>query len=86
MGSDDGLKVWWNGEVVLAHNVARAVAPGQEKVTVHAKSGWNLLMLKVTQNNQGWGACARITNPDGTPAKGLEYRVPSAVKASPVEH
>ena len=85
MGSDDGLKAWWNGGVVLSHNVARAVAPGQEKVKVHAKAGWNILLLKVTQNNQGWGACARITDPDGSPAKGLEFSVPSAIKGTKVE-
>jgi hypothetical protein len=80
LGSDDGLKVWWNGQVVLAHNVARAVAPAQEKVKVQAKAGWNPLLLKVTQNNQGWGACARVTNPDGSPASGLRFVVPSGVK------
>lgn len=80
MGSDDGLKVWWNGQVVLAHNVARAVAPGQEKVTVHLNAGWNSLLLKVTQNNQGWGACARFTNPDGSPATRLRYALPPKVK------
>lgn len=83
MGSDDGLKVWWNGQQVLAHNVARAVAPGQEKVTVHARPGWNMLLLKVTQNNQGWAACARITNPDGSAATGLTYSIPTALPASP---
>ncbi|HLK61767.1 MAG TPA: hypothetical protein VKU00_34795, partial [Chthonomonadaceae bacterium] len=79
LGSDDGIKVWWNGEVVLAHNTQRGVAPGQEKVTVHVKSGWNPLLLKITQNVLGWGACARFTNPDGSPATGLRYRIPSAI-------
>ena len=66
LGSDDGLKVWWNGQVVLAHNTARAAAPGQEKIKIGVKKGWNRLMLKVTQNIMGWGACARIANPDGS--------------------
>ena len=79
-GSDDGQKLWWNGEVVLAHNVARAVTPGQEKVVVHAKAGWNRLLFKVTQNNQGWAACARFTNPDGTPVSGLRFALPSTLK------
>jgi HEAT repeat protein len=79
MGSDDGLKVWWNGQVVLAHNVARAVAPGQEKVKVQLHPGWNRLLLKVTQNVLGWGACARFTNPDGSPAAGLRFAAPSSV-------
>ncbi len=75
LGSDDGVKAWWNGEVVAADNTARAVAPGQEKVKVHANAGWNRLLLKVTQNNQGWGAVARFANPDGTPATGLKFSV-----------
>jgi hypothetical protein len=28
----------------------------------------------------GWGAVARFTNVDGSPATGLRYAVPSAVK------
>ncbi len=77
LGSDDGIKVWWSGAVVLAKNTARAVAPGQEKVHVQAKAGWNPLMLKVTQNVMGWGAVARFTNSDGSPATGLKFSVAS---------
>jgi HEAT repeat protein len=80
LGSDDGVKAWWNGQVVLAHNVARAVAPAEEKVTVALKPGWNTLQLKVTQNNQGWGACARFTAPNGAPATGIRYAIPSAIE------
>lgn len=76
-GSDDGTKAWWNGQVVLSQNVQRAVAPAQEKTKVTAKAGWNDLLLKITQNNQGWGAVARFTNPDGTPAAGLRFALPS---------
>lgn len=79
-GSDDGTKAWWNGQIVLAVNVQRAVAPAQEKTRLHAKAGWNWLMLKIPQNVMGWGAVARFTNVDGSPATGLRYAVPSAVK------
>lgn len=77
LGSDDGVKAWWNGAVVIANNTQRAVAPGQDKVKVSAKPGWNALMLKIPQNVMGWGACARFTNPDGSPAAGLRFAVPS---------
>jgi hypothetical protein len=77
LGSDDGIKAWWNGSIVLANNTARAVAPGQDKVNVQAKAGWNQLMLKVTQNVMGWGAVARLRNPDGSAATGLKYAVPT---------
>ncbi len=78
LGSDDGVKAWLNGAVVISDNTARAVAPGQEKAQVHLKAGWNTLLLKVTQNNQGWGACCRILGPDGNPATDLQYSVAPA--------
>lgn len=74
LGSDDGVKAWWNGKVVVADNAQRAVAPAQDKVKVRAEKGWNPLILKITQNNQGWAACARFTNADGSPAAGLRYQ------------
>jgi hypothetical protein len=80
LGSDDGVKAWLNGTVILANNTQRGVTPGQEKVKVHLNAGWNILMLKVTQNVLGWGACARFANPDGRIVSGLRYTVPSAVK------
>jgi HEAT repeat protein len=75
LGSDDGIKVWLNGRLILAHNVMRAIAPGQEKVKVRLRQGWNPLLLKITQNNMGWGACARLCNPDGSPAQGVRAAV-----------
>ncbi|MBV9468833.1 MAG: HEAT repeat domain-containing protein, partial [Abitibacteriaceae bacterium] len=82
LGSDDGVKVWCNGQVVFADNTQRAVAPGQDKVTVRLKPGSNQLMLKITQNVLGWGACARFTNPDGSAVNGLRYTVPTDASAA----
>ena len=48
-GSDDGLKAWLNGQVVLEANVNRAIGRGQDNVTARLLPGWNRLMLKVTQ-------------------------------------
>lgn len=79
LGSDDGIKVWLNGQVVFANNTARAAAPGEERVPVHLKAGWNTLMLKVTQNIMGWGACCKIVEKDGAVATGLQYHVVSAL-------
>src|SRR5207245_847012 len=63
IGSDDGVKVWLNSEVVHANNVARALQPDSDKIQVHLKAGWNRLLLKITQNNQGWAFCARLRKP-----------------------
>jgi len=60
IGSDDGVKVWWNGQPVFARNVARLLTPGEEKVNVTLRPGVNTLMLKITQNNLGWAFCVRL--------------------------
>lgn len=73
INSDDGVKVWLNGQVVHARNVSRGLTGAPDKVKITLKSGWNDLLLKVTQNNQGWGFCVRLTDLDGSQLKGLQY-------------
>src|SRR5439155_7384156 len=51
LGSDDGIQVWLNGQKILANDVARAVAPDQDKVVLQLASGENQLLLKI--NNVG---------------------------------
>jgi hypothetical protein len=50
----------------------RARSP--EAATKHGTSrGWNPLLLKVTQLNQGWAFCARFVKPDGSHLDGLQF-------------
>jgi HEAT repeat protein len=73
LGADDGVKVWLNGKVVHANNTFRALQAGSDKVDVTLNAGWNPLLLKVTQLNQGWAFCARFRNPDGSHLDGLQF-------------
>ena len=73
LGSDDGIKVWLNGQIVHANNATRPASPGQDKVEVTLKQGWNPLMLKVTQGGGEWAVCARIRRLDGSKLDGLKY-------------
>jgi len=66
IGSDDGVKVWLNDQLVHSNNVARPLQPGSDKAQVTLRQGWNRLLLKITQNNQGWEFCARLRQPDGS--------------------
>jgi HEAT repeat protein len=72
LGSDDGVKVWLNDKQIYALNTARALTPGSDKIDVTLHSGWNRLLLKITQNNLGWEFCARFVKPDGTHLAGLQ--------------
>ena len=80
LGTDDGVKVWLNEKLVHSNNTFRGLHPGSDKVNVILKSGWNSLLLKVTQLNQGWEFCARILKPDGSPIEGLRYDADHAAK------
>jgi hypothetical protein len=46
-GSDDAIKVWFNGVQLLANKTARAAAPDQEKATVTLRAGRNELLIKI---------------------------------------
>ncbi|MFC1672061.1 HEAT repeat domain-containing protein [Planctomycetota bacterium] len=74
LGSDDGVKVWLNGKVIHANNTARGVRPAEDKVKTVLKAGENVLLVKITQGNGGWGACARFRKPDGSRLEGLKTR------------
>jgi hypothetical protein len=73
LGTDDGVKVWLNRKVVHANNTFRGFQPGSDKVNVTLNAGWNPLLLKVTQLNQGWAFCARFRKPDGSHLDGLQF-------------
>jgi alpha-galactosidase len=55
LGSDDGLRIWVNGEPVLERRVDRGCQANQETLLVRLREGTNLLLLKV---NNGGGPTA----------------------------
>jgi HEAT repeat protein len=74
VGSDDGIKVWLNGEVVHANNASRGLTPDQDKVDVDLRAGENVLMMKITEGGGDWAATARLTRPDGASIPGMTAR------------
>ena len=81
LGTDDGAKVWLNQKVVHAINTFRGLQPGSDKVKVTLNAGWNPLLLKVTQLNQGWAFCARFRKQDGSHVDGLQFSAQPPVRA-----
>jgi hypothetical protein len=67
MGSDDGVKLWVDGEVVHEHNVNRGTAIDQDQAPVKLKTGPNAFLIQITQSGGGWNFCLRLTKPDGAP-------------------
>ena len=52
LGSDDGVKVWQNGEVVWENPVDRAALPYQDVVMLELQAGSNEMLVRV-RNSQG---------------------------------
>lgn len=54
LGSDDSVAVWLNGTRLLARNVARGVAPDQDRVMLKLRPGKNRLLIKVGNVDGPW--------------------------------
>ena len=62
VGSDDTIAVWLNGGLVWYNPAHRGAYPDQDHFTAPVYEGWNLLVMKVSSTDGGWGAFARIAN------------------------
>lgn len=62
LGSDDGVKVWVNGEEVHSINLQRGCVEDEDKVEVTLKAGWNVILLKCEQREGGWELKMRVTS------------------------
>lgn len=71
IGTDDGVKLWINGELVHANNAVRGFTPGEDKAKATLKEGWNDFLVKITQHTLGCAAAIRVRNVDGSPIAGL---------------
>jgi hypothetical protein len=65
LGSDDGVRVWINGEIVHTNPVYRGARPDLDRVAVRLKQGWNKVLVKVLQGAGGWGFYLRFADPGG---------------------
>ncbi len=73
-GSDDGNKIWVNGELVNAVNERRGAVPATDQGKVMFKEGWNEVLMKVVQGGGNWEACLKFVTPDGGKIAGLHVR------------
>jgi hypothetical protein len=66
LGSDDGVRVWLNDELVHSNPAYRGAYPDQDKIKVTLKNGWNKVLVKILQGSGGWGFYLRFADPDRT--------------------
>lgn len=65
IGSDDGVRIWLNDNLIHTNPAYRGAYPDQDTITVMLRKGWNKLLVKVLQGGGGWGFYARFIDPEG---------------------
>ncbi len=75
-GSQEAIRLWVNGELLISNCVTRDPAPDQEICPLRLQAGWNTVLAKIVQGEGQWHFYFRI---DGEGAGRLVY------SPSPVE-
>jgi hypothetical protein len=65
IGSDDGAKVFLNGDEIYRFLDVRIAEPDQDTIPLNLQQGWNELLLKIENNFGGYAFYARILDRAG---------------------
>ncbi len=60
VGSDDGIKIWFNGEFIHENHVGRGTHIDDDFIPVRLQKGVNTCLIKVDNGDGGWGFIARF--------------------------
>jgi HEAT repeat protein len=71
LGSDDGVQVWLNGELVHEYLGNRGASRASDKVPITLTAGENSILAKVINDGGAWAFCCRIRDPEGASLQGL---------------
>jgi hypothetical protein len=85
VGSDDGVKVWCNGDLAVEDNSLRAAAPDQDQAKLKLKAGKNQLLVKVCNVGGEWAFYVAPEFPESWPddvRKQLDKDFPHATNSA----
>ena len=71
LATDDDVAAWLNGQRIHYHEVARGTGTERDTVVVRLAAGWNTLLLKVVNQQGGFGFGAWL---DGEPVRTANRR------------
>jgi hypothetical protein len=66
LGSDDGVRVWCNGELCWSHALHRPLVVDADSFDMPLRAGWNRLLVKVKNDDGGFGLSLRVSDADGS--------------------
>lgn len=59
-GSDDGIKLWLNGELIIEDHVHRSITQHDAVRRVNFREGKNRILAKICQGSGGWAASLKL--------------------------
>jgi len=71
LGSDDGFRLWVDGEVRMTRHVHRGVKEDEDTLAVKLGRGLHPVLLKVDQGEKGHGFVVRVVTPEGGRPSGI---------------
>jgi hypothetical protein len=73
-GSDDGIKIWLNGETLVENRGHRPWRKDEFSVPARLKKGENIVILKCENAGGNWGLNLRVTDAKNRPIPRLSFR------------
>ncbi len=64
VGSNDGVRVYFNDKLVHDRNILRKATPNSDLVDVTFNKGWNKVLVKIDQIGGGWGMFLTVKDPE----------------------
>ena len=82
VGSDEGIRAWVNGKLVISRDGFRSFTPDEDQVEIDLNAGENSLLVKVPQQWGAWRFGARLLEPGTLLARSVEIG-PSLTRLEP---
>ena len=82
VGSDDGIKIWLNGEEVMSEALTGSHRIAEDRVPVTLQQGENRLLLKVKNDLGSYAFSLLVTDGDGDTSPGIYYHTDMPVNTA----
>jgi transglutaminase-like putative cysteine protease len=77
VGSDEGYRLWLNGELLASRDLHRELRFDQDIIACRLRRGWNTLLVKIAEEEGRWEFRVRLSGAGGGPLSGWREADPA---------